>query len=719
VSGMRYKHDAQASEHKEWAWRFTRLRVVLVFLLFFGETAFANDHDSQFIAGLRQRRLFELAEFYCDEQLTNDQLAEADRAELTVELVRVYSEHALNSRGTQRETLWQQAQSAALPFQESNQPRAVLVRVQDALASLARGELERMESEVAFQPDDALATARETLRAAASKLTTIDRELTEAIPARRRNPLRPNELSGDQLTSLQNNVRYQLARAYKNQALCYPAASSDRTASLTAAIEQLEQPLVQLAPGQALYVDLRLEQIACLQLLGDSTGAAAYLKTLGNEDLSPNNQLRVRAAQIRLHLARGESSNAMRIVAKGRRIAATTSAEVDFAFLETYVSLWIKATDGNDQAEVSRWRSKSIATSKFIEQEHGTYWARRAELLLIRVGAGSGDGSVEILRRMADDLYRKGSFGDAVVAYDKAANAAQETGDVKLSFELSYKAALVLQQEEQYAEAASYFRRLAVAQAKHAHASNAHLLAIANARQASVAASKWLDSYPELLREHLAKWPASDSISRVAFWLGEFEVGRGAWRSALEALSKVKADSDEVATTKQWLDLFRQIAQSKDTTNDHAALVIAFATRLDSKASEFDETQSFVIAHNRARALVTVGDRSAAQELYARLADEHPNNGSLQEEYAQLLLDSDDETSWPKSLDRWRRVASRTRPRTSRWYRAKYSIALAQHKLNDDAGAIKLIRYLQATEELKQSGLEQEFAELLSRCVGE
>jgi hypothetical protein len=61
-------------------------------------------------------------------------------------------------------------------------------------------------------------------------------------------------------------------------------------------------------------------------------------------------------------------------------------------------------------------------------------------------------------------------------------------------------------------------------------------------------------------------------------------------------------------------------------------------------------------------------------------------------------------------------VAAKSRPRTALWFKAKYSVALTQHKLGDHAGAAKLIRYLQATEDLEQSGLRREFQQLLDLC---
>jgi len=851
--GQQYSATAKTIRRKRLPTPFRRpfrqtcgVAFLLLILIAHG-TAFA-DEDSRFVAGLRERRLFSLAETYCDERISNSQLPTTDRVELTVELIRTYAEHALNSRGSDRESLWQKARHVAAVFNESEQPRAVLVRVQDALTLLARGELARMESEVSSQTDEALIAARETLREAAASLTAIDRELTETIPIRRRNPLRPDELSAEELISLQNHVRYQLARAYKNQALSFPAGGSDRTASLTAAIDQLEQPLLQLAPGQSLYVDLRLEQIVCLRLLGDTDGAAGYLEALSDDELSSPEQLQVRAERIRWRLARKEADEALQVVAEGRKIADTTSSELDFAFLETYVSLWKSAADNRDQEIASRWRDKSVTTAKFVEQEHGSYWARRSEILLVRVGAGSGDGSVEILRRTADDLYRKGNLDDAIAAYDKAAAAATTSAAPDQCFELAYKAALILQQQKRHAEAAARLQRLALIQKMHPYAANAHLLAIANTRQASAVAGKWLESYSELLREHLANWSSGESESTAAFWLGEFEAGCRSWSSAIEAFAQVKSNSEhfpssvkqlgvcwlmrldelragdqsideemrkadgiltqiildsngrvpaewslaareavtglaairlqygdgdfteteallkaslsglpepsyewrvaaisllvgiiarqpgregdaremlkqvDAASTSQLLDLFQQITKMTDAASASAQtglakLVIDIADRLASKRAELDAMQSLSVDRSLAKALAVSGDVHAAHERFAQLAKNHPGNATIQEEYARFLLDGDDEASWPQALDQWRRVAARTRPRTARWFHAKHSVALAQYKLGDKEGAAKLIRYLQATEDLPHSGLEQEFTDLLRRCT--
>ncbi len=75
------------------------LAVLITLLMVATHGIAVADEDARFVAGLRERRLFALAETYCNERLTNSQPSEIERIELTVELVRTYAEHALNSRG--------------------------------------------------------------------------------------------------------------------------------------------------------------------------------------------------------------------------------------------------------------------------------------------------------------------------------------------------------------------------------------------------------------------------------------------------------------------------------------------------------------------------------------------------------------------------------------------------------------------------------------------
>jgi hypothetical protein len=81
--------------------------------------------EERFVQGLRDRRLFRLAEQYCRQRLASESLTSEQRALLVTELLRTYAGHAVNSRVADRESLWQQARetSAAFAREHANNPR--------------------------------------------------------------------------------------------------------------------------------------------------------------------------------------------------------------------------------------------------------------------------------------------------------------------------------------------------------------------------------------------------------------------------------------------------------------------------------------------------------------------------------------------------------------------------------------------------------------------
>lgn len=73
----------------------------------------------------------------------------------------------------------------------------------------------------------------------------------------------------------------------------------------------------------------------------------------------------------------------------------------------------------------------------------------------------------------------------------------------------------------------------------------------------------------------------------------------------------------------------------------------------------------------RAAALAAVGNRDAALELYARLSRQLPKNGTVQEEYAQLLAAGDSVADREAALTAYARIESATRRGSDRWHRAR------------------------------------------------
>lgn len=506
----------------------------------------ADSELERFLDGLRQRRLFQLAENYCRNRLADEQLPEVERANLTMELIRTYASHAVNSAPDQRPAFWKQAHDTADEFatrQRAN-PRLVLVQAQDALTFLAEGELLRQEFEAGDRPEALRQAALVQIRNAANRLEQLDEQLTKDIPLRRRGTVDNGLLSAEELASLQNNLRFQLARAYRNRALCHDPDTADRVDALTRAMEKHDELLRQLSPDDPLRWQVRIDNITCRRLLGDLENALRLLTALQAEQLPPDVQLAGRAESVRLELASGRPEVALRILGQGRKAAGRISAELDFAHIEAYDAM---ARAAKDDAEAAKWQKNAADMARIVEETHGPYWGRRANLLLVHSAAAGGAKDMDVLVRVADNAYLQGQFDEAVQTYDSAAQMAAGAGRADAAFSLAYKAGLVEHQRQHHAEAARRLRELSLKMKSHSDAPAAHLLAAWNVAQLAGSEPAELSRYVELLEEQAATWPEHATADTARMWLGRIREQQQSWREAIDIYLDVSPTSDQFA----------------------------------------------------------------------------------------------------------------------------------------------------------------------------
>ena len=131
------------------------------------------------------------------------------RAELVIDLVRTLAEHALAVPADSREPIWQEISTTTADFQRQHpqNPRVLLVRMQAALALLARAELARQEAEIGDGASHSTDDVRAAIRAAIVGLKQLDDDLAGEI-RRRTRPVGPAAgLLGDaELASIEANV---------------------------------------------------------------------------------------------------------------------------------------------------------------------------------------------------------------------------------------------------------------------------------------------------------------------------------------------------------------------------------------------------------------------------------------------------------------------------------------------------------------------------------
>ena len=134
------------------------LSVLLASSQLAAQTSASETTEERFVAGLVARRLFTLAEMACHRRLTDPELSRREQVSWTVELIRITGQCAAHSSATQRAARWKAAHQAVESFLTAHpeHPRRILVELQDALTYLAEGELARLESDVANEPQEAL-----------------------------------------------------------------------------------------------------------------------------------------------------------------------------------------------------------------------------------------------------------------------------------------------------------------------------------------------------------------------------------------------------------------------------------------------------------------------------------------------------------------------------------------------------------------------------------
>ncbi len=507
-----------------------------------------------------------------------------ERVDWTVELIRILGEQAVNSGPAERPARWQAAHAAAADFlaQAADPPRRVLVQVQDALTSLAEGELARIEAEVAAEPQAALEQARTGIRQATRALENLDKQLAEQV-ARSTDRTAADSLSGDELVSLQNNVRFQLARAFRNQALCYAPESEDRLAALTMAVEQLNRTLRQLRSDDPLVWQVYLDLATCHRLLGSSPQAQLALTAPLSDKAPAEIQLRALAETAELAVAAGNPQQALDELTPVRARRDRSSPEVDFVQLAAMLALWKAAIDKKDEDAAGQWQKQATAAVNALEQTHGPYWGRRGELELLRVaGNGSTMSSVEILGRTADNLYLKEQFDEAILTYERAAQQARAVADAEAAITWERKAALIEQQLKRHQRAAQRLERLALEQPSQPQAADMHLLAAWNAAQAVRDATMDAPRYANLLAQQLTRWPDSPTSHVAREWLGKLRESEGAWDAAVAAYRGIPPDAEQFATIlpalarcwERWID--QQPAASRDAEDMATAAVRYF-----------------------------------------------------------------------------------------------------------------------------------------------
>ena len=246
---------------------------------------------------------------------------------------------------------------------------------------------------------------------------------------------------------------------------------------------------------------------------------------------------------------------------------SSPNPQLELARLEVMMQLAARA----GQPENRQWLSAASQLTQSIENRHGGYWGRRAELILIGPaesgkttanreipspvngettaatgGNGNGNGGsaeLDLLIRLANNAMRNGRLDDAVKAFDRASQAARAAGADSQAFSLAVKASQALEVQKQYQQAANRLIDLANRAVEDPRSSAAHLRGCWNFSHASGDDPQQETKFTALLKQHLERWPQGDTADQARLWLAGQQQKTKDWQSAFENYIRISPAS--------------------------------------------------------------------------------------------------------------------------------------------------------------------------------
>ena len=537
--------------------------------------------DAKLLDGLRRRRLFEIAEFHCQDQLANVKIDPTTQASTTIQWMKTRTAKSVFAKPEERKQIWRSAAQLSFDFVKSypDHPRKFLVEVQQALSHVSHSRLIRQEIDADMAKGNARVDALEEVESARALLNRLRREIAVAIPEQLRKSLSQHDLTSEQLMSLNNNVRFQLVVCNLNRAQLYEKSDRlNRIDALNNVVERLQEVQRTTSEGLPLWWKAKLSQIECLRLLGNPKAAQQLSVALSKTDASSAERLQLLEQKIQVAIELGDEAFSRDLFTEFDSFEER-SPQVDLAALELATD---QAARARTEERKHEWMAFAVKQAQTVEQSYGGYWGRRADLVLIGTtgastnsgatmtqpkfkqanpsDADSGSSNVELdlLVRLADDSLRKKRFDDALKAYNRASKLAISVGESDQALRADLQAALILEQQQKHELAASRLTASADRDPSLSLAASTHLRGCWNFAQTVQRDKTKIGEYELLLVSHLERWGDASTTDQARVYLAKSYQSQRKWESAFQTYLQVSNNSPLLATA---------IAQSESSAN--------------------------------------------------------------------------------------------------------------------------------------------------------
>lgn len=630
----------------------------------------ADEDELRLAVGLRERRLFDQAEFVCRRTLA--ELADSTnhghlQAALVVELIRNRSDQARFAALDQRDSFWQAARTEAEDFlgEHPQHSRRLIVQLQAALIDSDRVELFQQELDFGVSSDLDRNQALELSRSLRERLRSIDQKIADQLQDARNGSIADAAMTVDELTNLQRNVKFQMAQAGFQRANLYGTDSEEeslnRSSALTEVLTQLNSLQRLNQPGSDLWWQTQLALVRCYCQLRDFENAQAMLDRAGDPDLKRQRRKwhgQILAEQAELLLAGGLEKQPDVAVAQQVLLAidrqSVASARLDWLALKLVAGISGASTTKSQQQEQLEQLKRR---ADLIARQHGPWWGTRAKQLVLQTFERSGQGG-ELEKRFSE-LVQQGQaakqaeqFDEATSAFEQAAMIAKQSGDTTAWRSCQINASQALEQLGRHGLAASKLLEAANQEPGHSAAASIHLRGVWNLGREAEKSEQSRSVFTKALQEHLDRWPDSKTADQVRLWLGKEQLAAEQFSTASRTLLEVSKDSDHR------VEAIRIAAEALERSADPVAVKL-----LDGLVKERPRDVMLLLAQARVQTRIGVEQRPVRVDA---------------------------------PLASWRGLARRLKPETDQWFEAKYNVARLLFAAGEVEKAAQLLDYMSA-----------------------
>ena len=657
--------------------------------------------DVKLLDGLRQRQLFDLATQYCENLLGDGELSQKRRAATTVELLKTLTATAIYSAGDRRQAFWKRIEEISKESRSTFRgTRHLLVGAQHALADVAQVRLIRQELDAKLVADDARQQALKRLRSARDLLESLIGEIERSIPDADDEETDRN-LATAQLLELKTNMKFQFAVCNLERSRLYAADDlASRADALSQAEQQIEEVIRAVRPGRDLWWEATLAASRCYRLTGKPEEAKKLLDRLPRDSVPANKYAAFNVEKIRVLQATG-NMDAIQLEIKTLLNSPGREAPLDLALLEA--SVWV--SEHSPENSKLKWKTFSTSLLKTIRSSHGSYWGRRAEIVLLgavdrgaiqrsKSAETATDADLTILIQVAENALDEKRYQAAADSFFKAVSLAKQLKDNAMAFKLTIRQSRCHEKLSQFGPAAEALLNASVDQSQ-TNASSAHLRGCWNLAQVlgqggPELVKKSSNRFQQELESHLVNWPDDQTSNTARVWLAEHYRSRKQFQLAVDTLSGVRASSPKfsesiVLAADSISELLEQMKVDQRPTDVMASRLIGrFRDRLEGNPS--------------VSAMVTM----LAADIELRFRQQMPDSDSLKKISAMAWTSVPEPEKLKVVADALRSVASVSR-------RAEFQSQVAA--INDQALLRKMDEYLEAlqgrkkTQELARSNL--------------